>query len=158
MASLSSLDAKGVLAAAIYTVWMSFLLSFLGVYHTTRVHRTGQSAKRILAGNVIALATAASALFLFRLQDFSRGVLDVYFTAVWRSSPSVEFYVSCFAACAHGTITSSTCWLSAAESWRSATWTAWLLNHRWAPTWSSVWHLPTMARSAENHQVITNPF
>lgn len=32
-----------------------------------------------MAGNAIALATAASALFVFRLQDFSRGVLAVYF-------------------------------------------------------------------------------
>lgn len=79
MAALSSLDGRGVLAAVIYAVWTVFLLSLLRVYHTSRVHRTGQEPGRILAGNAIALATAASALFLFRLQDFSRGVLAVYF-------------------------------------------------------------------------------
>lgn len=79
MAALSSLNARGVLAAVIYAVWTVFLLSLLRVYHTSRVHRAGRESARILAGNAIALATAASVLFLFRLQDFSRGVLGVYF-------------------------------------------------------------------------------
>ena len=79
MAALASLSGKGVLAAVIYAVWTVFLLSLFRVYHTSRVHRTGQESGRILAGNAIALATAASVLFLFRLQDFSRGVLGVYF-------------------------------------------------------------------------------
>ena len=79
MAALSSLNAKGMLVAMIYAVWTVFLLTLFRVYYTSRVHRSGQESARILAGNVIALATAASALFLFRLQDFSRGVLGVYF-------------------------------------------------------------------------------
>lgn len=79
MAALSSLNARGMLAAVIYAVWTVFLLSLLRVYHTSRVHRSGRESTRILAGNAIALATAASVLFLFRLQDFSRGVLGVYF-------------------------------------------------------------------------------
>ena len=79
MAALSSLNARGILAAVIYAVWTVFLLTLFRVYHTSRVHRTGRESARILAGNAIALATAASALFLFRLQDFSRGVLAVYF-------------------------------------------------------------------------------
>lgn len=79
MAALSSLNEKGVLAAVIYAVWTVFLLSLLRVYRTSRVHRSGRESARILAGNAIALATAASALFVFRLQDFSRGVLVVYF-------------------------------------------------------------------------------
>ena len=79
MAALASLSGKGVLAAVIYAVWTVFLLSLFRVYHTSRVHRTGQESGRILAGNAIALTTAASVLFLFRLQEFSRGVLAVYF-------------------------------------------------------------------------------
>lgn len=79
MAALSSLNEKGVLAAVIYAVWTVFLLSLLRVYRTSRVHRSGQETGRLLAGNAISLATAASALFVFRLQDFSRGVLVVYF-------------------------------------------------------------------------------
>lgn len=79
MAALSSLNARGMLAAVIYAVWTVFLLTLFRVYRTSRVHRAGQESRRILAGNAIALATAASALFLFRLQDFSRGVLAVYF-------------------------------------------------------------------------------
>lgn len=79
MAALSSLNARGMLAAVIYAVWTVFLLTLFRVYHTNRVHRSGGESARILAGNAIALTTAASALFLFRLQDFSRGVLGVYF-------------------------------------------------------------------------------
>ena len=79
MAALSSLNAKGMLVAVVYAVWTVFLLSLFRVYHTSRVHRSLRESARILAGNAIALATAASALFLFRLQDFSRGVLAVYF-------------------------------------------------------------------------------
>ena len=79
MAALSSLNARGMLAAVIYALWTVFLLTLFRVYHTSRVHRSGRESARILAGNAIALATAASALFLFRLQDFSRGVLGVYF-------------------------------------------------------------------------------
>ena len=79
MAALSSLNARGILAAVIYAIWTVFLLSLLRVYHTSRVHRAGRESGRIVAGNAIALATAASALFVFRLQDFSRGVLAVYF-------------------------------------------------------------------------------
>ena len=79
MSALSSLNARGILAAVIYAIWTVFLLSLLRVYHTSRVHRAGRESGRIVAGNAIALATAASALFVFRLQDFSRGVLGVYF-------------------------------------------------------------------------------
>ena len=79
MAALSSLNARGMLVAVIYAVWTVFLLTLFRVYHTSRVHRAGRESARILAGNAIALATAASALFLFRLQDFSRGVLAMYF-------------------------------------------------------------------------------
>ena len=49
------------------------------VYRTSRTHQERLQAGRILAGNVIALLTAASVLYLFRLQEFSRGVLALYF-------------------------------------------------------------------------------
>ncbi|MDO5145348.1 MAG: undecaprenyl-phosphate glucose phosphotransferase [bacterium] len=79
MAALSSLNGKGILIAVTYAIWTVFLLSLFRVYRTSRVHRARRESGRILAGNAIALATAASALFLFRLQHFSRGVLTVYF-------------------------------------------------------------------------------
>lgn len=42
MAALSSLNARGILAAVIYAVWTVFLLTLFRVYHTSRVHRTGR--------------------------------------------------------------------------------------------------------------------
>lgn len=79
VAALDSL--KAVLAAAVYAVWTVVLLFAFRVYRTSRVHAASWEFGRILAGNAIALATAAAALYLFRLQEFSRGVLFVYFLA-----------------------------------------------------------------------------
>ena len=75
VAALDSL--KAVLAAAVYAVWTVVLLFAFRVYRTSRVHAASWEFGRILAGNAIALATAAAALYLFRLQEFSRGVLFV---------------------------------------------------------------------------------
>ena len=44
MAALSSLNARGMLAAVIYAIWTVFLLSLLRVYHTSRVHRAGRES------------------------------------------------------------------------------------------------------------------
>lgn len=79
MAALSRLTGKGMLIAVIYAAWCVALLSAFHVYRTSRVHGTSQESKRIMAGNAIALITAASALYVFRLEDFSRGVLGMYF-------------------------------------------------------------------------------
>lgn len=139
MAALSSLNARGILAAVIYAVWTVFLLTLFRVYHTSRVHRTGRESARILAGNAIALATAASALFLFRLQDFSRGVLAVYFLSssavAHRQTQDFAFPASPYARA--GGITSSTCWWWAAESSPSAICRTLRLSRRWASMWSN---------------------
>lgn len=79
MAGLDRITGKGLLIAIIYAAWTVALLSAFRIYRTSRIHGRRSEYGRILAGNAIALITAASALYMFRLEDFSRGVLAVYF-------------------------------------------------------------------------------
>ncbi|MBE5779084.1 MAG: undecaprenyl-phosphate glucose phosphotransferase [Clostridiales bacterium] len=79
MAYVSGITSSTLYAALIFAAWTVFLLWLLRVYRTSRTRPTGPQIGRILAGNTVALLMAASALYLFRLQDFSRGVLLVYF-------------------------------------------------------------------------------
>ena len=79
LAHIRGLGSGALLAAVIYAAWTVLLLWGFRVYRTSRTHQERLQAGRILAGNVIALLTAASVLYLFRLQEFSRGVLALYF-------------------------------------------------------------------------------
>ena len=79
MAALSNLNGRVWLIAAIYAAWTICMLAAFGVYHTSRIRHTGWEGSHVIMGNTVALATVAAALYLFRLQDFSRGVLAVYF-------------------------------------------------------------------------------
>ena len=82
MTALSSLNARNILAVAVYAVWTVFLLSLFRLYHISRAHRAGQESGRILA---------------------------VYFPARYLSA-NARFCISCFAACARESTTSSICW------------------------------------------------
>ncbi len=55
------------------------LLALLSVYRTSRFHGRGWRYGTIVMGNTIAVAAMATALYLFRLEDFSRGVLGLYY-------------------------------------------------------------------------------
>ena len=79
LAHITGLRSGALLAALIYAAWTVLLLWSFRVYRTSRTHQARMQTGRILAGNAIALLTAAAGLYLFRLQDFSRGVLAVYF-------------------------------------------------------------------------------
>ena len=78
--NLAALNNRGIwLAAVIYALWTVIVLAAFGAYRTTRVHRAGREGGSIVAANTVALATGAAMLYLFRLVDFSRGVLALYF-------------------------------------------------------------------------------
>lgn len=79
LAHIRGLRSGALLAALIYAAWTVLLLWSFRIYRTSRTHQARLQTGRILAGNAIALLTAAAGLYLFRLQDFSRGVLAVYF-------------------------------------------------------------------------------
>lgn len=79
MAAVSNLNGRSLLVAIIYAAWTTLVLGCFKVYRTTRIHHSRREGGYILLGNALALATAGAALFLFRLQDFSRGVLGLYY-------------------------------------------------------------------------------
>lgn len=77
--NLASISRGTVLAAVLYALWTVLMLGLFGVYNTTRTHRNKKELRSILAANAVALAGIAAMLFVFRLEDFSRGVLAVYY-------------------------------------------------------------------------------
>ena len=79
VAHVAGIRSHVLIAAMIYAFWTVFLLWAFRLYHTRRTLDAENYFGRVLAGNGIALLTAASALYVFRLEDFSRGVLGSYF-------------------------------------------------------------------------------
>lgn len=82
MASLANLGNGSALAAVVYAMWTVAVLGMLRVYRVARVRKLGTEFRNIALGNLIALVTAAALLYLFRLQEFSRGVLGIYYITV----------------------------------------------------------------------------
>ena len=82
MASLANLGNGSAMAAVIYALWTVAVLGMLRVYRVTRVRKLGTEFRNIALGNLIALVTVAALLYLFRLQEFSRGVLGIYYITV----------------------------------------------------------------------------
>ena len=82
MASLANLRNGAGLAALLYAVWTVIVLGALRVYRITRFKKLSQELRNIALGNLIALVSAAALLYLFRLQEFSRGVLGIYYVTV----------------------------------------------------------------------------
>ena len=77
MAAISNLGNGSAMVAALYAVWTVIVLAMLRVYRVTRIKKLSHEIRNIILGNLIALVTAAAMLYLFRLQDFSRGVLGI---------------------------------------------------------------------------------
>ncbi len=82
MASISNLRNGTAMVAVLYALWTVIVLGMLRVYRVTRIKKLRNELANIALGNLIALVTAAAALYLFRLQDFSRGVLGIYYVTV----------------------------------------------------------------------------
>ena len=82
MASLANWDSGVGLAAALYAVWTVIVLGALRVYRFNRIRKLSWELRNVVLGNLIAVVTLAALLFLFRLQDFSRGVLGIYYVTV----------------------------------------------------------------------------
>ncbi len=79
MAAVDKFRGTTVIIALAYAAWTVLLLALMKVYRTSRVHGRSWKYGTILAVNTVAVVTAAAALFLFRLEDFSRGVLGLYY-------------------------------------------------------------------------------
>lgn len=79
--NMAAISGKTLLLAMAYALVLSFLLSVLGFYNTTRTRRLIWKVRTILAAVTISTLFASSLLFVFRLVDFSRGVLLVFYLA-----------------------------------------------------------------------------
>ena len=69
---------QSAMTAVIYALWTVLVLTCFRMYRMTRLSRMGHGLKNIILANAIALVSAAALLYLFRLQEFSRGVLAVF--------------------------------------------------------------------------------
>ncbi len=79
MANIKNFHGSTVAIVVLYACGTIFLLSLLSAYRTNRLHSRSWRYGAIVLGNTIAVSVAAAALFVFRLEDFSRGVLGLYY-------------------------------------------------------------------------------
>ena len=82
MAALANWDNGVGVAAALYALWTVIVLGAFRVYRMTRFKKISWELRNVVLGNLLALVSAAALLYLFRLQDFSRGVLGIYYATV----------------------------------------------------------------------------
>ena len=77
--NMAAVSGKTVLLAIAYSLVLFFLLSLMGFYNTTRTRRLTWKIRTIFLGVTVSILIASTILFVFRLVDFSRGVLLVFY-------------------------------------------------------------------------------
>lgn len=77
--NMAVLSGKTILLATAYAVVLFFLLSIFGFYSTTRTRRLVWKARMIFLCVTLSTLASTTLLFLFRLIDFSRGALFVFY-------------------------------------------------------------------------------
>lgn len=79
MAAVRSLREGMGLAAAFYALAMVLMLAIFRMYNPSRIRRLRVELVRVWGANALGILGVAALLFLFRLQEFSRGVLGIFF-------------------------------------------------------------------------------
>ncbi len=77
MAALNS--PHSFLIAGLYALWTVAVMASFRLYKHTRLTSDLREAGTVILSSAVALVSAAALLFVFRLEDFSRGVLLVFF-------------------------------------------------------------------------------
>ena len=77
--NMASISGKTVAMALAYSVMLFFLLSFMGFYNTTRTRRLIWKVRIIFFAVTVSILIVSTLLFVFRLEDFSRGVLLIFY-------------------------------------------------------------------------------
>ena len=77
--NMAAVSGRTALLAAAYSLVLSFLLSIMGFYNTARTRRLFWKVRTIMLGVTLSTLIASMLLFLFRLVDFSRGVLLAFY-------------------------------------------------------------------------------
>ncbi len=79
MASVDNLRGSMGITAVVYAVCVVLVMACFHMYRTSRLSKPTKGLKNVLIANAISLISAAALLYLFRLEDFSRGVLAVFY-------------------------------------------------------------------------------
>ncbi|MBR2823448.1 MAG: undecaprenyl-phosphate glucose phosphotransferase [Clostridia bacterium] len=79
--NMAALSGRTVLLAFAYSLMLFFVLSLLGFYNTTRTRRLVWKMRTIFLGVSISTLIATALFYLFRLEEFSRGVLLIFYAA-----------------------------------------------------------------------------
>ena len=77
--NMATVSGKTILLAFAYALVLFFLLSLMGFYNTTRTRRLVWKARTIFFAVTISTLIATAFFFVFRLVDFSRGVLLAFY-------------------------------------------------------------------------------
>ena len=80
--NMAVLSGQTVLLSCIYAFVLSFVLLTVGFYGTTRIRPLSWKLKVIFLTVTGSILVVSFLLFLFRLEDFSRGVLFIFYGAV----------------------------------------------------------------------------
>ena len=74
-----AISGRMLLISAIFAFALIFVLTLMGFYGTTRTRRLGWKLRAIFLAATAIVGAAFSLLFLYRLVDFSRGVLFLFY-------------------------------------------------------------------------------
>ena len=77
--NMAAVSGKTVLLALAYSVLLFFLLSMLGFYNVTRVKKMSWIFRTLFLGITLATLIGTTVLFVFKLVDFSRGVILAFY-------------------------------------------------------------------------------
>ncbi len=79
IAAIQSLRHGTGLAAGLYALAMMLLLAVFGLYNSSRIRRIRKEILIVFQANVAGILLIGALLYLLRLQEFSRGVLGIFF-------------------------------------------------------------------------------
>lgn len=77
--NMASLSSKTVWLSIVYSIVLCLILSIFGFYNTTRTRQLSWKIRTILLSTTLSVLIASTFFYLFRLVDFSRGVLFVFY-------------------------------------------------------------------------------
>ena len=77
--NMAGISLKTILLAVAYSLIFFFLLSIFGFYNTTRTRKLTWKARTIFLSATISTLITTTIFFVFRLIDFSRGVILVFY-------------------------------------------------------------------------------
>ena len=77
--NMAALSWNTVLLSCVYALLLFFLLTAFGFYNTTRSRRIVWKVRILFVATTLAVLLASTLLYLFRLMDFSRGVLGLFY-------------------------------------------------------------------------------